>query len=76
MYPFLYSQAPTPSLDLHWSLSLWRKYGCEEAGFLTNAIQLTTGDHSVQGFIYGFYNRFLLLMKTFVTESVPIVPHS
>lgn len=58
-YPFFYGQASASPLDHHGSLSLWRMYGCEDAGFLTNAIQLTTGDHSVQGFIYGFYNRVL-----------------
>lgn len=31
-YPFFYGQAPTPPLDLHGSLSLWRKNAVKRQG--------------------------------------------
>lgn len=79
MYPFFYGQAPAPPLYLHGRLSLWRKYGCEASGFLTNAIQLLSLPlviTQVQGVTYSFHIRFLLHIKAFVTESVPIAPNS
>lgn len=75
MYPFFCGQTPAPPLHLHGYLSQWRKYGCEASGFLTNAVQLLSLPlmiPQVQGVTYGFHIRFLLLIKAFVTESVPI----